>query len=285
MDFVAIGNPNNVPDATGVPNPAGSVPYTYNIGKYEVSREMIDKANAMTGMGITMFDLTQYGGYNSPSQPAIGVTWYQAAAFVNFLNVSQGYQAAYNFSGGTGFKNWSVNDTGYNPNNKYRNSLARYFLPSADEWYKSAYFSPSTETYSNYANGKDTPPSSVAHGTDNDTAVYGNNLIPAGIKDAGGLSPYGTMAQNGNAWEWNETALDGVNDQAGEYRIVRGGVWNNDNQPMDSSFSLSTTSIYPDYGSGISTIGFRVASVPEPSSLSLLALGGVVVALRRRKKW
>jgi hypothetical protein len=31
-------------------------------------------------------------------------------------------------------------------------------------------------------------------------------------------------------------------------------------------------------------IGLRVASVPEPSSLSMLVLGGVVVVLRRRKK-
>jgi hypothetical protein len=31
-------------------------------------------------------------------------------------------------------------------------------------------------------------------------------------------------------------------------------------------------------------VGFRVAMVPEPSSLSLLVLGGVIVALGRRKK-
>ena len=66
------------------------------------------------------------------------------------------------------------------------------------------------------------------------------------------------MAQGGNAWEWNETALDGINDQPGEYRVVRGGVWNNDQQPLDSSFALSITSIYPEYAP--STIGFRVAS-------------------------
>jgi len=46
MDFVAIGNPGNAADTTGSPNPAGSVGYTYNLGKYEVSRDMITKANS-----------------------------------------------------------------------------------------------------------------------------------------------------------------------------------------------------------------------------------------------
>ena len=86
IDLVRIGNPGNAADTTGSPNPAGSVAYNYNIGKYEISRDMIEKVNAVTGMGITMLDLTQYGGFNAHSQPAISVTWYQAAAFVNYLN-------------------------------------------------------------------------------------------------------------------------------------------------------------------------------------------------------
>src|SRR5688572_3879726 len=51
IEFVTIGNPGNPPDAN--PNPAGAVPYEYRIGKYEVSEEMIAKANALGGLGIT----------------------------------------------------------------------------------------------------------------------------------------------------------------------------------------------------------------------------------------
>ena len=43
MEFVTIGNPGNAADTTGTPNPVGSVSYIYNIGKYEVSRDMTDK--------------------------------------------------------------------------------------------------------------------------------------------------------------------------------------------------------------------------------------------------
>jgi hypothetical protein len=50
IDFVKIGSPGNPPDAN--PNPAGAVPYRYRIGKYEISEQMIDKANALGALGI-----------------------------------------------------------------------------------------------------------------------------------------------------------------------------------------------------------------------------------------
>jgi len=91
MDFVTIGNPNNAADTTGNPNPVGSVAYTYSLGKFEVSRDMITKANTAGSLGITMSDLTGYGG-NGVNKPATGVTWFDAAKYVNWLNTSTGGQ-------------------------------------------------------------------------------------------------------------------------------------------------------------------------------------------------
>ena len=51
IEFVPIGDPGNLPDA--LPNPAGAVPYAYRMAKYEISEQMIDKANALGGLGIT----------------------------------------------------------------------------------------------------------------------------------------------------------------------------------------------------------------------------------------
>jgi len=62
IDFVRIGNPGNAYDATGSPGDAGSVAYNYNIGKYEISRDMINKANSGGSLGITLADMTSYGG-------------------------------------------------------------------------------------------------------------------------------------------------------------------------------------------------------------------------------
>ncbi len=46
IEFVTIGNPGNAADTSGSPNPAGAVAYSYRMGKFEISEQMIDKANA-----------------------------------------------------------------------------------------------------------------------------------------------------------------------------------------------------------------------------------------------
>jgi len=276
IDFVRVGNPGNAADTTGLPNPVGAVSYIYNIGKYEVSRDMINKANAAGGLGIGMWDMSPYGA-NGANRPATGITWYSAAKFVNYLNSSSGNKEAYKFDASGNFQLWSSTDAGYNANNLFRNSLAKFFLASLDEWYKAAYGSPSGIWY-NYPTGSDSAPQAVSGGSVG--AVYNGQGAPADITNAGGLSPYGTMAQGGNVWEWVETAYDGINDSVGEVRTVRGGGWGNGAYDLvvtgNSSFPTTPTNV---------DFGFRVASVPEPSALSLLAvgLGGLAILARRRR--
>ena len=266
MEFVTIGNPNNAADTTGY----GSVAYAYNLGKYEVSRGQIDKANAAGSLLIT------YGSASSTvDKPATGISWYEAARYVNWLNTSTGGTAAYKFSGST-FQLWSSTDAGYNANNLFRNSLAKYWLPSSNEWYKGAYGSPNGTWY-NYPTGSDSAPREVASGTAANTAVYGQNG-PADIYSAGGLSPYGTMAQGGNVWEWNETAYDGTNNTAGENRELRGGAWNVISVGLDASNRSNYSPTLE-----VNQIGFRVASIPEPSTGLLVLLGLSGLLLKRRK--
>jgi formylglycine-generating enzyme required for sulfatase activity len=280
MDFVTIGNPGNAADTTGNPNPAGAVAYTYNLGKYEVSRDMITKANSAGSLGITMADLGARGG-NGVNRPATGVSWYEAAKYVNWLNTSTGNTAAYKFDGGGTFQLWSSTDAGYSSNNLFRNSLAKYWLPSRDEWYKAAYGN-LNGTWNNYPTGSDSAPTAVAGGTAANTAVYQGQTSPADITSAGGLSAYETMAQGGNVWEWMESAYDGSNDIADDFRELRGGAYyysssNDLNATLTSRYSIPAEGFSFDFG-------FRVASVPEPSALSLLAIGLGGLALVRRRK-
>jgi len=102
---VAIGNPGNVADTTGAPNPAGAVASIYFLGKHEISRDMVIKADAAGNLGLTLGDLASFGG-NGTNRPATGISWYEAARFVNWLNTNQGYSAAYKFSG-TNFAVWT----------------------------------------------------------------------------------------------------------------------------------------------------------------------------------
>jgi formylglycine-generating enzyme required for sulfatase activity len=296
MEFVTIGDPGNAADTTGAPNPAGAVGYEYGLGKFEVSEEMIEKFNASQSLQITK-------DTRGTAKPATSVSWNEAARFVNWLNTSTGNQAAYKFTTSGVNDNidlWTSGDAGYDVNNKYRNSLAKYVLPSYNEWYKAAYYNPTNSTYYDYANGSNTAPSAVASGNLNDTAVYRQSFGqgPADVNLAGGLSPYGVMGLGGNVYEWEESSGDLANSSGSSSRGYRGGFW-------DSFFSsnLSSSSRFVNVPSGeVNVIGFRVASlsssappppppppppaVPEPSTLvigTLFGLGGLL-AKRRMKR-
>jgi hypothetical protein len=286
MTFETIGNAGNVPDTTGVPKPAGSVSYNFLMGKYEVSRDMIDKFNASQPLSITMQDMSAYGG-DLPNTPATGVTWNEAARFVNWLNTSTGGNVAYRYFDGNVNDNillWNpvLHPLDYDPNNPYRSRRAKYFLPNYNEWYKAAYFDPSIGVsggYVDYPTRSDAEPTAVTGGILSGTAVFSTvslpQIGPADITNAGGLSAYNIMAMGGNAYEWQESAFDLVNDDPEEFRSFRGGDWSSTHHFLRS---VNWSSIAPpDYDYNI---GFRVGAyqdgppaVPEPSSMAMILLG------------
>ena len=286
MDFVTIGNPGNDADDTLY----GKVDYTYRMGVNEVSRGMIDTYNSLTGVhggpALTMSDMTSSGG-NGVNRPATGVSWNEAARFVNWLNTSKGFSAAYQFDTAGGNDNialWESGDAGYDASNPFRNANAHYYLPSEDEWYKAAYYDPAANSgaggYWNFATGSDSAPTAVASGTTSGTAVYGQGSAtgPADITNAGGLSAYGTMAQNGNVWEWGESGSTAPNDSAGESRVRRGGHRGSASGSLASSGRSGLSPATEDR-----TVGFRVAAVPEPSAFILTLLGMMGCVMRRRR--
>jgi formylglycine-generating enzyme required for sulfatase activity len=289
MDFVRIGNPGNAADTNGAPNPAGSVGYAYSIGKFEVSENMITKYNANFGTANGLVITTTDAGANKPAR---AISWNEAARFVNWLNTSTGNHEAYKFTTSGVNDNvdlWAASDTlDYDASNPYRSKRAKYVLPNYNEWHKAAYYNPRNSTYYNYANGSNSAPTAVASGTSDNTAVYAQPFEqgPADVNQAGGLSPYGVMGLNGNAWEWEESSYDLSNVSGAAHRAIRGGNWH-----INGFFMLSA-SRYGDAGPDFEAngdIGFRVASVstvPEPSVMAiwvLLGLGGIL-AKRRLKK-
>jgi formylglycine-generating enzyme required for sulfatase activity len=212
--------------------------------------------------------MTNYGG-NGPDKPATGVSWFDAAKFVNWLNTSSGSTPAYNFDAGGNFQLWTPSDAGYDPNNLFRNTQAKYFLPSMNEWYKAAFYDPVNGLYWDYPVGTNGQLNAVSSGTAPQTAVFQQDTFvgPANVTVAGGLSPYGTMAQGGNVTEWDETAADLVNDSAIEVRGVRGGMWENPLGALSVSFRLNVNPFDTS-----SFRGIRVGSVvPEPSMLVLIS--------------
>jgi hypothetical protein len=274
MDFVTIGDPGNVADTSGAPNPAGAVDYLYDMGKYEVSREMIEKANSGGQLNLTMASLWDLPIGPQPWMPATSVNWNEAARFVNWLNAEQGFSPAYKFatqpgergySPNTHIQLWNSGDPGFDPANPFRNQHAHFFLPSTDEWYKAAFYDRSKGVdggYWDYGTGSDAGPIPVSQGVEPGTAVHSQEFGPADITLAGGLSPYGVMAMSGNVWEMMETAYDRENDDVGERRSFRGGSWHPAEQTyqyMSSSFIAGDVPSFPADDSN-NLLGFRVAS-------------------------
>ncbi len=281
IDFVIVGNAGNSNDAGAGGGlyslPYGGVSYTYRMGVTEVSQDWITKA---TNLGLTNVTAGAWTG----NQPAANITWYEAAAFVNFLNTSTGHQAAYNLNGSaTALTLWTSGQAWQaGGENLYRHKDAYYFLPNENEWYKTAFHQNDglTANYWDYATGSNTIPAAVVSGTSSETAVY-NGISPANVATAGGLSAYGTMGQDGNIGEFTESAHDGINDSGSENRTV-----------FSSDFAGSAANLRPttanwdawDPASQGNANGFRVASVvPEPSSVLLVFGSGLIFTLKRRR--
>lgn len=281
INFVTIGNAGNADDTTGY----GGVNYSYSMAVNEVSQSMIDAYNALSGGPAVNYDSLISDGGDGPARPSTGISWNEAARFVNYLNTSRGYSAAYNFTTNGSNDNislWSIGDAGYNAANPFRNSNAGYFLPSEDEWYKAAYYDPTANGglggYWDFATGSNSAPTAVGNGTVSGTSVYDGQIGPADINDAGGLSPYGTMAQNGNAFEWTESEADGTNDIPGDTRTIRGGSWSDTDIELNALNRFIFSPNFEDI-----TFGFRIAAVPEPSAFFLTMLGLIGVVTRRRR--
>ena len=299
IDYVTVGNAGNAADpATG--SLYGAVAYAYKIGQYEVTNAQyteflnaVDSSGAnANGIYNTNMGSNTRGGISFNAGAASGakytirtsmgnkpvnyVSWYDAARFTNWLHNGQGSGStetgAYTLSGNTGIIT--------------KNVSATVWLPSEDEWYKAAYYNGDTASYSLYATQSNTAPTVAAAGATGDITNPGANVANYNfgadwnsqngnvttVGSAGADSFYGTFDQGGNVWEWNDAVISGSS------RGLRGGSW----YDLDAYGLASWFRVDADPSLEDNLFGFRVASVPEPTSLLLTMLAGSVVLVRRR---
>jgi formylglycine-generating enzyme required for sulfatase activity len=299
--WTAVGNPGNVAD-TVVMNDGttgyGSVPYSFNIGTYDVTNSQYVEflnSNDPTGadpLALYNSQMSTFGGikYNSGAangskysvisgdgnHPVNYVTWYDAIRFANWLNNGQvpgsTETGAYTLLGGT--------PTPSNGDSITRNPGATVFLSSENEWYKAAYYNPATGSYFHYATSSNTAPTAVAPPGGSNSANY-EFVASNTVSDVGAYthttSPYGAFDMNGDVYQWNETLMNV------DHRGVRGGGFASVSANLISSYRNGGDPAFENSGgSG----GFRVASIPEPSTFLLAGLGmiGLVGYARHRRK-
>ena len=313
IDTVTVGDSGNPNDSTGF----GGVSYSYAIGKYEVTlNQYTEFLNAVADtdtyslyntsmgsdsliMGITRSGVSgsySYAVSGDGNRPVTYVSWFDAARFTNWLHNGQpiGLQVAGTTEQGAYTLNGATSGTGF-----AKNGLAQYWVPSENEWYKAAYYQPAAAggdadgywlypMQTNSVPYSDQPPGatpdntragnfykddSVANGYDDGWAVYtgGNWLTPVGAYTASD-SYYGTFDQGGNVWEWN----DAVPTES--IRGTRGGSSNQIELALRATYSSSGSSTLEG-----SHVGFRVATVPEPTVVVSLLVTGAWLLTRRKR--
>lgn len=278
LDSVAVGNARNAADSTGY----GAVDHTYAIGKYEVTAGqytvflnavartdtyyLYDESMSDT-YGCQIVRNGNSGNYTynvsatNANRPVNYVDWGDAARFVNWLHNHQpnGAQGAGTTETGAYALNGATSSSALNA--VTRDAGAKFWIPTEDEWYKAAYHQNDSVTgnYWNYPTSTDSIDTSMAN--------YGNSV---GQTTSVGTYPfsssYGTFDQGGNVWEWNETVVDQSYGQL--FRGARGGSAFHGEVALQASFRDSF-----DPTNGMASGGFRVASVPEPSSVALMVCG------------
>lgn len=283
--FATVGHPGNAPDVTGL----GAVPYEYRIGSIEVSNlaytRFLNAVAATDTYGLYDARMTwsptgeagivrtgEPGGYvysvpwTTDGFPVAYVNWHSAARFANWMHNGalpggDTESGAYALNGATSGR-------------VSRSAEARVWIPTENEWYKAAYFSPtyrgptligSTAGYWRYpTQSNDVTPQTAVYSTPEQPAVPKGGLL-AGV----GVSALGTYNQGGNVWEY-------LDADPGSTRWLRGGGAGSGKEAL-ASYTNPTTFQYefgsfgtnpPDHRE--SDIGFRLAAAPvNPTPLTL----------------
>ncbi|MBU6275178.1 MAG: SUMF1/EgtB/PvdO family nonheme iron enzyme [Planctomycetes bacterium] len=315
IDMVSVGNAGNANDATGY----GGVAYDYQIAKYDVTigqytaflnavaaTDTYSLYNASMATDLNVAGISRTGvsgsytysvinnGGDSANRPITYVSWFDSARFANWMangqptgaqNSTTTENGAYNVNGAT-----TGNAPAKNATNPNTSAAPTFYIPTENEWYKAAYYSPAlnsgTGGYYTYATRSNTAPGNVV-GSGVNQANYYNGVYSVTqsssysgsqnyLTDVGtftnSASFYGTFDQSGNVYQWND--LDGA---AGSSRGFRGGAWGSVAFNLSSSFRFGMPVAPSDESGGI---GFRLASpVSGPSGVPEIDAAGARLAM------
>jgi formylglycine-generating enzyme required for sulfatase activity len=310
INTVPVGNVGNAGEVQSQ-GTFGAVSYDYLIATTEVTNaQFADFLNAKAASdplglynpfmgsdargGITQNGVSGSFTYTTKTdmgnKPVNFVSWYDSIRFANWLHNNQGpgdtETGAYTLLGGTATPSNGLSIT--------RNVGATWFLTSEDEWYKSAYHQSSaqggdSDDYWLYPTASNSAPTiATANSTGNisnpganvanydfgaDWNSQNGNVTTVGSAGPLSESYYGTADQGGSVWEWNEALI------SGSFRGLRGGSFSNSASNLQSSIRHNDIPT-----NGNVSIGFRVATVPEPGTAELGIIGCVLMLWWRKRR-
>jgi formylglycine-generating enzyme required for sulfatase activity len=307
--FVTVGNPGNANNSNGL----GAVSYAYNIGKYDVtvsqyttflnavaSSDPYGLYNTQMNDDATIAGIQRNGSSGSYTYSVVGdgnhpityVSWFDAARLANWMQNGQptsiGEVAASTETGA-----YTLN--GATSGIFTKNGNATYWIPTESEWYKAAYYNPTSGTYSTYATSSNSIPGNnassptIANQANYEVLGVGYSVTQSTtlnssqnyLTDVGAFtnsaSFYGTFDQSGLVYNWTDLVIGSTE------RGDRGGSWQTNFIALMSSAGDGGGGQFPteeDAG-----LGIRLAAlaVPEPTTGVGLLIGSGLLLLRRRK--
>ncbi len=301
IETVRVRRAGNKPDTTGY----GRVDSNYGIGKYEITISQYTAflnavaasdpyrlynpslmTNPING-GITRSGSD--GSYvytpitGTDQLPITGVSWFDAARFVNWLDNGQpsGASSEQTTEDGTYTLNGAINGVSSSRNsiNPNTNTSPQYAIPTENEWYKAAFYNPNrkrgTDSYYRYATQSNQAPGNKI-GSDSNQVNYildangfysitqqpfvnttQNYLSPVGSY-TGSAGPFGTFDQNGGVWE--------VLDNGGVNRRdvpLRGGAWTSLASLLQSGYSIAAATESEAVNAGFRIVQLGGKQTPE----------------------
>jgi formylglycine-generating enzyme required for sulfatase activity len=241
----------------------------------------------MSGYGITQSGSSGSFTYSVTSgaenKPVVWVSWFDAARFSNWLGNGQG---------GGSTEDGAYTLLGATSGIITKNTGAQVYIPTENEWYKAAYYDPQKAllgAYWLYANRSDSLVSNrigdpqaanyyhFAYAVTGSTAWSTDTVDTSEVGAYGSISTsfYGTYDQLGNVREINDEIEN-------ETVVARGGSYASRIYLETDMNSTTQLRFIASIGEG-GDIGFRVASVPEPSAVVLIMLASGMMLIRRKR--
>jgi formylglycine-generating enzyme required for sulfatase activity len=195
-------------------------------------------------------DWRRPGFRQADDQPVVNVSWFDAAAYCNWLSEKEGLTPAYSISGED--VRWNRNADGYR-------------LPTEAEWEYACRAGIATPFFTG-----ERISTAQANYDGNVPYNYGNRgLFRKSTTPAASFRPngWGLYDMHGNVWEWcwdfygltkegpeSAVAENPAGPESGTHRVNRGGGWNS---PARDLRSAARSSDFPETAGG--SLGFRLA--------------------------
>lgn len=194
------------------------------------------------GLTVTMPGFWENSGFNGPSQPVVGVSWYEAVAYCNWRSSREGFTPAYGLDG------------------RLDRAASGYRLPTEVEWEYAAAKGEPNVTERIFAYG-DVPDALKVVCIENVPMPVAPAAV--GSRSPSGDTPQGLVDMSGNVNEWcSDTVLAPMPatdryEFAGDMpainnMVIRSGSWFD---PLVNTGCARGSSRFPDERP--STIGFR----------------------------